>query len=98
ALVDDPTVLGRRHALDLPGLGRIDEIEQGRKGVAQAHAAPATVTDVEHARELRIERGLVVEIRIAPIDRMPGRSLEVAFADGHATWRGCGGSGGRSGH
>ena len=83
ALVDNLPVIPLVDAIDFAGLARIDEIEQRRKRVAQADAAPAAVTDVEDARELPVERGFVVEVRIAPVERMPGGRFEAAFAYGH---------------
>src|SRR5690242_18121223 len=38
------------------------------------------MTDVEHARQLFLERRLVVERRIFPVDGMAGRRLEAALA------------------
>src|SRR5204863_3696652 len=62
----------------------IDQVEQGRERLAQAHAAPATVADVEDALHLLLARGLVVELGGLPRNRMPGRCFEVAFAYRHA--------------
>src|SRR5206468_6066325 len=42
--------------------------------------APATVADVEHALEFGLERGHVVELRVAPVERVPGGSLEATLA------------------
>ncbi len=84
ALVDDLDVVGLRHAVDLHRLAFVDEIEQCRKGLAQAHAAAAPMADVEDALHLLVERAFVVERGIAPRDRMPGRGVEAAFAGGHS--------------
>ena len=83
ALVDNLAVIRLVDAVDFARLACIDEIEQRGKRVAQGDAAPAAVTDVEDARELAVERGLVVKIRIAPVDRMPGGRFEAAFANSH---------------
>src|SRR5205823_2936558 len=55
---------------------------QRRKRVAEAEAAAAAMTDVEHPLELLVERGLVVELRVAPVERMARRGLQAAFAPG----------------
>ena len=57
ALVDDLAERGLRHLLDIAHRRVVDQIEQRRKRAAQRHAAPASGTDVEHARHLRIDRG-----------------------------------------
>ena len=44
----------RRHRLR--ARRRVDHIEQRRKRIAEAEAATATVADIEHARELVVER------------------------------------------
>src|SRR5262249_36777411 len=55
-------------------------VEQGREGVAQAEAAATAVTDVEDALEFLLERRLVDELRLAPIERMARGSLQAPFA------------------
>jgi hypothetical protein len=83
ALVDDLGEIALRDVAHLAALRGVDEIEQRRKCIAQAHAAPAAVADLEDPLELAIERSLVVEIGAAPIDRMPDRRVETAFAVSH---------------
>ena len=82
ALVDDLAEVGLGDAVDLARLALVDQVEQRRKRIAQADAAPASVADVEDALQLRVGRRLVVELRIAPVDRMAGRCFEAAFAHG----------------
>src|SRR5579872_2609373 len=65
--------------IELHGLRGVDRIEQCWKRVAEAEAAPAAVADLEHALELASDRRLVVELRIAPIDRVSGGRLQTPF-------------------
>ena len=83
ALVDDLRVVVLRDAVDFQRRRRVDEIEQRRERLAQAHAPAAAVADVEDALHLLLERLRVVERRVAPRDGMPCRCLEVAFAVAH---------------
>jgi hypothetical protein len=55
-LVDDLREVLFRDAIDLHRLAVVDEIEERGKGLAQVHAPPAAVADVEDARELGVER------------------------------------------
>src|SRR5688572_13923387 len=80
AVLDDLPVRLLRHVVDFAARCRIDGIEQCREGVAEAEAAAATVANVEDARKLFVERGLVGELRRAPVDRVTRRRLEAAFA------------------
>ena len=68
------------HAGNFAVRGGIHGVEQRRKGVAQAEAAAATVADVEHALEFRLERADVVELRLAPLQRVPGGRLQASLA------------------
>src|SRR5208337_4092008 len=60
----------------------VDEVEQRRKAMAEAHASSAAVADPKHPLHLLMERGLVVEIGILPIQRMARRRHQIALADG----------------
>ena len=82
ALVDDFAEILLRDAVDLTGLALVDQVEQRRKRIAQAYAAAAAVADVEHALEFVLDLGGVVEIRVLPVQRMPGGCIQVAFAHG----------------
>ena len=66
-------------AVDLHGVGFVDQVEQGGESVAQADAATASVTDVVDALELIIQGGFVVKSRIVLSERMTGRGFETAF-------------------
>jgi hypothetical protein len=44
---------------------------------------PAAVADVEHPLHLGEGLALVAEVGASPVDRMPGRRLEIAFAQRH---------------
>ncbi|MCY1535697.1 hypothetical protein D9M68_711120 [compost metagenome] len=83
ALVDHLPVVGLGDAVHLLGRTLVDQIEQGGKGAAQTHAAPATVADVEDAFQLDEALLLVVEVGVLPVQRVPGGRLQVAFG-GHA--------------
>ena len=69
--------------VEFAGLAFVDQIEQGRKRTAQTDAATATVADVEYTMQFRIELVLIVEVGRLPVDRMPGRCFQTAFAYCH---------------
>ena len=79
ALVDHLPVVLFRHAVDLHGLGAVDEIEQRGKRGAQVHASAAAVADLEDAPELALGLRLVPELRRLPSERVPRRRFERAF-------------------
>src|SRR5262249_43932071 len=83
ALVDDLGEVALRDLLHLAAFRGVYEIEQRGKSVAQVDAAAAAVADVEDALELAVERGFVVVVRVAPVDRMARRRFETTFAGGH---------------
>src|SRR5437773_12416726 len=83
ALVDNLRVVGLGDTIDLAGLALVDQIEQRREGIAETYASPASVTNVEDAFELALDRRPIVEFRIAPVDRVACRRLETAFASCH---------------
>src|SRR5690606_26302240 len=66
----------------LQGVGFVHQVEQGGKGVAQAHAAAAAVADVKDTLQLPVEGLLVVEVRTAPVDGVAGGGVETAFSHG----------------
>src|SRR5260370_20320198 len=70
------------HAIDLAGRARVDQIEQAREGIAEIEAAPAAVTDPEDALHLLVERSLVPEPRVLPVQGKAGGRFEAAFAHG----------------
>src|SRR5205823_13269790 len=67
-------------ARDFAVRASVHRVEQRGKGVAQAEAAAAALADVEHALELRLERYQVVELRVAPLQRVPGGGLQAPLA------------------
>src|SRR4029079_14207375 len=83
ALLDDLRVVGLCDAVDFHRLAVVDEIEERRERLAQAHATTATVADVEHPLHLLLDRRLVVELRALPVERMARGRQQVAFAGGH---------------
>jgi hypothetical protein len=83
ALVNDAPEILLGDAVHFAIGGGIDQIEQRRERVAQAHAAPAAVADVEDAFHLLLARCLVVEVWVLPVDRVARGCLQVAFAGAH---------------
>ena len=73
ATVDDLAEAGAIHQIELAGFGFVDQVEQRREGVAKIEAAPATVTDVEDAAQLRVDLLGVGEVLVSPVDGMPDR-------------------------
>ena len=71
-LVDHLPVVLVRDTVHLQGRALVDQVKQGGKGAAQAHAATATVADVEHPLHFLEQGGVVVELGILPVQRMPG--------------------------
>ena len=80
ALIDHLRVVGLVDAVDFEGRRFVDQIEQRRKRIAQAHATTATVADFEHALEFRVKRVFRVELGTLPVDRAALRRLEISFA------------------
>jgi hypothetical protein len=89
ALVDDLDVVALGNRIELAGLALVDEVEQRGERAAEADAAPAAVADLEDPPELLVERRLIVELRVAPVDRMARRRFEAAFAYRHDVWPAC---------
>ncbi len=79
-VVDDLPVDLLVDAVQLQGGRLVDGIKQGGEGVAQAEAAAAAVADVENPLQLLVERGLVVEFGVTPIERMARGGFEAPFA------------------
>jgi hypothetical protein len=75
-------------AVHLHGIGFVDQIEQGGKGLAEADAATAAMADVVDPFQFLEQGFFVVKLRVLPIQGMASRRFEVAFARG----------GGRCGH
>src|SRR5690606_4273068 len=67
-------------AVQLAARRFVDGIEQRGEGVAEAETPPAAVADIEDPLQLFHERGLVVERRIAPVERVTRGRLETALA------------------
>jgi len=74
-----PIHLSLVDTVKLHGLGFVDGIEQGGKGVAQTEAAAAAVADIEDTVQFLEQRTLVIEFGIAPIQGMAGGRLQTAF-------------------
>ena len=68
------------HAVDLHGLRLVHQVEQRRECIAKAEAATAAMADVEYPLQFRVERTLVVELRVAPGYRLALRGLETALS------------------
>ena len=81
-LVDDAPVGFLPDAVHFTVGGGVHQVEERGEALAQAHAAPAAVADVEHTFHLRQRLALVVEVGILPIDRVAGGGFEIAFTHG----------------
>jgi hypothetical protein len=57
------------------GVGFVDKVEQGRKGVTETDAATAAMTNVIDTFQFVEKVILVIERCIFPVQWMPGRSL-----------------------
>ena len=102
ALIDDFAEVFFRDTVELAGLALVDQIKQSREGVAEDDATSAAMADIEDALLFLERRLFAVVIRILPIDRMPDRRFQAAFARCHgvglvmewaSSWsepRGCG--------
>ena len=80
ALVDHLPEVLLLDAVDFHGRRGVHQVEQRRKGGAQADAAAAAVADVEHALQLLLDFRLVPEVGVLPVERVAGRCFERAFA------------------
>jgi hypothetical protein len=91
-MVHDPPVIGLGDAIQFHGGRLVHQVEKFRKGLAQADATPAAVTDIENPLQLLEQVLLVVELGIGPIETVPGGSFKASFASGHGLapeWSGC---------
>ena len=66
--------------MDLAVGGGVHQIKQVGKGLAETDAASAAMANAKGPLQLLVERIGVVKIGIAPVQRMPGRCVEIAFA------------------
>jgi hypothetical protein len=76
--IGDDVVIGRGHAIDLPGRRIIDQIEQPGKRGTEVEAPPAALTDVKDPLHLCFGFRPIGKIGILPRDRLPGRGLQGA--------------------
>ena len=83
ALIDDLPEIFLCDAVHFHRLAVVDEVEQRGKRAAQRYATAAAVTDIEDPLHLVVERLFVIEIGIAPIERVARRRIEIAFAERH---------------
>jgi hypothetical protein len=79
-LVDHLPVVFFVYTVDLEGFGFIDQVKQGRKGVAQGNATTATVAYIVDPLQFVKQLKFVIKIRFLPVQRVAGWRLEVAFA------------------
>ena len=70
-------------AVEFAGFTFVNQVKEPRKRGAQVDAAPAAVTDVEHAFEFAEYLLFAIEVLALPVERVTGGSFEIAFADGH---------------
>ena len=80
ALVYHLDVIGLVHTIDLKRVGFVDEVEQGREGIAKAHTTPATVADVVDAFQFLFQICLVPVFLRLPFNRMAGGRLQASFS------------------
>ena len=80
AMVHDLPVILLVDAVDLHGLGFVDQVEQGRKSIAQAHAAAAAMADIENAFEFPEKRLLIVKTGVVLSQGMASRRFQAAFS------------------
>ena len=78
-MLDHLHVVGLVDAIDLHGLGFVDQVEQSRKGIAQADATTATVADVIDPFEFGVKLVVIPVVGVLPIDGMTRGRLEAAF-------------------
>jgi hypothetical protein len=67
------------YGIEFAGLGFIDQIEKGRKGIAQIEAAAAAMADVEDSIEFLLQSTGVVEFRVLPTKGMARRRLQTTL-------------------
>jgi hypothetical protein len=60
-VIYDFPVIFLGNTIDFHGVGFIDQIKQGGKGMAQAYTTTATMTDVIHSLQFFIESLLVIK-------------------------------------
>jgi hypothetical protein len=75
AVIDDLPVVFLCNTVHFHGVGFIDQVKEGRKGVTEADAASAAMTDVVDTFQFAEQVILVVERWIFPVEGMPGRSF-----------------------
>src|SRR5210317_1049922 len=80
AFVNDLPIVPFRYAIDLESFGFIDQVKQGRECVAKGHTTPATVAYVINPLQLFEQTGLVIKLRVLPIQRMTGWRFKAAFS------------------
>ena len=61
--------------VDFHGLTFVDQVEQGREGIAQAYTATAAMADIEDALHFFEGGVLVIKFWIKPIERVPCRGF-----------------------
>ena len=61
-MVDDFAVIGFVYAINLEGVGFVDEIEERGEGIAEANAAAAAMADIEDSFHFGMQGCLVVEL------------------------------------
>src|SRR5690606_3583961 len=77
--INDRLEIFRGNRIQLFGFGGVDQVKQPRERIAQIEAAATAVADVEHTAQLVVQFLLVVEIRIIPVDNVPGWRIQAAF-------------------
>ena len=83
-------VVGFLHPVNFQRWRFVDQIEKSRKGLAQANAAAAAMTDVIDALQFGKKFFFVNKTRVLPVDRMSGWSTDTALANWITDHIGCG--------
>jgi hypothetical protein len=84
ALIDDLPIPLLPDAINLAGGAFVNQIKQAGKGVAEAYATAAAMTDIEDALKFLEYALLAIEFGIPPVQGVACRGLQIAFAYCHS--------------
>ena len=80
ALVHNFPVILFSNAIDLHGVGFVNQIEQRRKTVTKRDTTPAPMAQIKDPLHLRHQLAFIIEVGALPIDRMANRRPQAAFS------------------
>jgi hypothetical protein len=75
-------IVGFVDAIDFHGAGLVNQVEKGRKCLAQADAPPTAMANIENPVEFLIELLLVEICWALPINGVTGRRVKTALSRG----------------